>query len=224
LTIHHIVFDGTSAVILLSTLLNFYRQLCVGRPIQIPDAPCGYERFVALEDELPFSKLGRSHAEYWRRQLSGAIRTCELPPDLPRAATPSFRGATVSMELPDGSARAVNALSLTHHVNRSVIFLGVFQLLLHRCTGQDEIIVGMPVPRRTAGEFADQVGYFINMVPIRIRCDGGLRFSEFLRTMQGTMLDALYHSSYPFSWMVAGLRQEATGKNSIFNIDFLYQD
>jgi amino acid adenylation domain-containing protein len=224
LTVHHIVFDGASAAIAVKSLLAFYQQLSAGNPVRLSHELPGYEEFVGWEEAMLASPEGAAHARYWRQQLEGELPAVELPPDFPRLPSASFEGQTLVEELPEDLSRSIAEFSKTHSLPASVIFLGVFQLLLHRYTNQDDIIVGMPVMGRAAQQFAEDVGYFINMVPIRARCDGRSRMIEFLRALRGTMLDALYHSSYPFPLM---LNKAASGRrevNPIFRVSYAYQN
>jgi amino acid adenylation domain-containing protein len=223
LSVHHIVFDGASAAILLKSLLTFYEQLCAGNPVRLSHESTGYEAFVAWEEAMLTSAEGAAHARYWRQQLEGELPAVELPPDFPRLPSASFEGQTLVEELPEDLSRSIAAFSKAHSLPPSVIFLGVFQLLLRRCTDQDDIIVGMPVMGRAAQQFAEEVGYFINMVPVRARCDDRKKMIDFLRTVRGTMLDALYHSSYPFPLML----NKASGRrevNPIFRVSYAYQN
>ena len=224
LSVHHIVFDGLSVAIVLRSLFAFYRQLCEGNPVRLSHGLPGYQRFVAWEEAMLASAEGAAHARYWRQQLGGELPAVELPPDFPRRPSASFEGETLVEELPEDLSRSVLDFSKAYSLPPSVVFLGVFQLLLHRYTNQEDIIVGMPVMGRAAQQFAEDVGYFINMVPIRARCDGGTRMIDHLRTVRGSMLDALYHSMYPFPLM---LSQAASGRgevNPIFRMSYAYQN
>src|SRR5262245_36786493 len=73
LTVHHIVFDGTSAVILLRKFLTFYQQLCEGRPVRLSHDLPGYQEFVAWEEAMLASAEGASHAAYWSQKLGGEL-------------------------------------------------------------------------------------------------------------------------------------------------------
>ncbi|MEO8036342.1 MAG: amino acid adenylation domain-containing protein, partial [Acidobacteriota bacterium] len=91
-------------------------------------------------------------------------------------------------------------------------------------TDQEEIIIGMPVMGRVQQRFARDVGYFINMVPLRIRCEARLKLSEFFRRVQATMLDAIFHSSYPFPLMLEALQIKEVRKNPVFQVTYAYQN
>ena len=224
LTIHHIVVDGTSTMILLRSLLEFYQQCCTGKPVRVAQDRAGYQEFVAWEEKMVASAAGAAHARYWQQQLAGELPTIELLPDLPRPGSASFEGKTLVKNLPEDLYRWVQGFSKKSSLPPSVIFLAVFQLLLHRYTGQDDIIVGMPVMGRLDQRFADEVGYFINMVPVRTRCEEQTKLSDFLFKVQCTMLDVLYHSSYPFPLMLEKLKLKQAEKNPVFQVAYAYQN
>src|SRR5262245_33849903 len=152
------------------------------------------------------SAEGAAHASYWKQQLSGDLPVFGLPSDSQHVAPPSFEGETIVEDLPEDLSRWVHGFARARSLAPSVFFLALFQLILHKRSGQDEIIVGMPVMGRAAEKFAADVGYFVNMVPLRARCGERLTLKEFLRNAQCAMLDALYHSSYPFPLMLDKLK------------------
>ncbi|HEX6100827.1 MAG TPA: amino acid adenylation domain-containing protein [Thermoanaerobaculia bacterium] len=224
LTVHHIVFDGASAAIAVKSLLELYQQLSAGNPVRPSHELPGYQAFVAWEEAMLASPEGAAHARYWQQQLAGELPVVELPPNHPRLPSARFEGKTLVEALPEDLSRSIGEFAKAHSLPPSVVFLGVFQLLLHRYTNQDDIIVGMPVMGRAAQQFAGDVGYFINMVPIRVRCDDGNRMIDFLRTVRGTMLDALYHSSYPFPLMLHKVASRQAEGNPIFRVAYAYQN
>ncbi|MFZ5638599.1 MAG: amino acid adenylation domain-containing protein [Pseudomonadota bacterium] len=231
IVVHHIVFDGTSSVVLLRHLLEFYRRLSLGEEPRLSRAPLGYAEFVDWEARLLESAEGRGHADYWRRQLEGELPTFELlPPEGQPRVGAEFEGDTLVGELPTGLGRWIRDYCRDHGLPPSVVFLAAFRILLRRYTGLDDIVVGMPVMGRDGERFLADVGYFINMVPLRTRCDGAQSIGEFFRKVQGTMLDALYHSSYPFPRMLEALRSKPQdrashdARNPVFQVSYAYQN
>ncbi|HEX6095441.1 MAG TPA: condensation domain-containing protein, partial [Thermoanaerobaculia bacterium] len=224
LTIHHMIFDGVSAVLLLRSLFGNCQALSEGKPVPVPAERAGYEEFVAWEEAMLASPEGRLHADYWQQRLAGELSSLELFPDVPRLAAPSFQGASHVQTLPAELSSAIRTFAKDQSFLPSIVFLAAFKLLLHRYTSQDDIIVGMPVIVRPGQKFASEVGYFINMVPLRTRCSDQSKFSELLRDVRKTMLDAIYHSSYPFELMLDKLRTRSATKNAVFQVNFAYQN
>ena len=95
---------------------------------------------------------------------------------------------------------------------------------MHRYTNQDDIIVGMAVNTRMAQQFKAEIGYFVNMVPIRSRFEDRFTFSDLLRRLQSTMMDGLSHCSYPFPLMLEKLKSKEAGSNPIFQVTYAYHD
>jgi amino acid adenylation domain-containing protein len=224
LVIHHIVFDGTSSMILLRSLVQFYQQCSLGRPVRLSQDLPGYQEFVAAEEAMLTSEEGAAHARYWQKQLQGDLPNVEILPDLPRPASRSFQGKRLVEDLPEALGRHVRDFSTTHSLRPAAIFLAVFQLLLHRHTRQDDIIVGMPVTTRLEHRFRSEIGYFINMIPVRARCEESMKLGDFLRAIQNAMLDGIYHSRYPFPLMLEKLKLKQTEKNPVFQVAYAYQN
>ncbi|HKO58232.1 MAG TPA: condensation domain-containing protein [Thermoanaerobaculia bacterium] len=224
LTVHHIIFDGASAVAVLQSLLDSYQQLREGKTPRLSQQVRGYHEFVAWEETMLSSAEGAAHARYWQQQLDGELPAFELIAEAPRPRSAHFEGQTLVEQIPEDLGRWVRDFSKAHGIPPSVIFLALFQLLLHRYSNQDDIVVGMPVMGRASQQFASEVGYFINMVPLRARLGGAVKLIDFLRKVQGTMLDALYHSSYPFPLMVEKTRAGRSEQSPIFRVSYAYQN
>ena len=116
----------------------------------------------------------------------------------------------------------VRKFSRLHAVQPSAIFLAAFNLLIHKYTNQLDTIVVMPAVVRGGERFADDIGYFFNVIPIRTRLTEQQEFVDLARAVQGSMLDAVFHSSYPFSMML-----DKKGKldgTATFKVLFAYQN
>jgi polyketide synthase PksN len=224
ITIHHIIFDGTSAVFLLKSLFDFYQQLCQNKTIKFAINKSNYARFVDWEKQMLASSEGNVHAGYWERQLSGDLPRFDMLTDFSPKGEISFEGETITKTLSLELTHWMSDYSQREALQPSVIFLALFQLLLSKYSNQKEIIVGMPVMGRPTPEFDELIGYFINMVPLRTNCDDKLHINDYFRQVQGTLLDALYHSSYPFPLMLESLKNNSTGKNPIFQVSYAYQN
>ena len=208
LTIHHIIFDGTSAVILLKSFLRIYQELRASKSPRVPKAVNGYREFVAWEQAMLASAEGAAHGRYWQNQLAGELAPLGLLPDAGPEDERGGDGNTLVEDLPDELGGWIRAYTSRHNLSPSVFFLAALQLLLHRYTGQNDVIAAMPVMGRVGQRFADEVGYFINMVPLRTRFEDGMTIETLLRRVQATMLDGLYHSSYPFPFRLKRRRAE----------------
>jgi non-ribosomal peptide synthetase component F len=105
-----------------------------------------------------------------------------------------------------------------------VTLLAAFQVLLHRHSGQDDIVVGSPAAGRNASGLSGLVGYFANPLPLRADLSGEPTFSEFLDRIRQVVIDGLEHQHFPFSEMVERLAPgRVAGASPIFQVMFILQ-
>lgn len=223
IVVHHIVFDGTSAIVLLTALAQAYR--CVERGMALAAAPpsAPYADFVRVEQEFLGSDRARAQLDYWRGRLGGDLPALYLPFDRPRPARRTFAGATHRIALASDLAAAARRLAKALRVNLSALFLGVFILLLHRYSGATDIVVVMPTANRPERRFERSIGYFVNMLAIRSRIAGDESAGDILKALDLTIADALDNADYPFPALLKelNLARDAAGR---FPVLFAFQN
>ena len=225
LVVHHIVFDGSSAVVLARALDETYRALLAGDAPSVAAEATDHGEFVRWQQRFLAGEAGQAQLGYWRRQLDGDLPVLALPADLPRPARRSFEGAshkaTIGVEL----SREIATLARSLRINPSVVFLGAYTLLLNRYAGNDDLLVGMPVSGRPEDRFEETVGYFVNMLCIRSRIAGTQPVSGFLKELQLTVADAMDNGDYPFPALLKALKIDRDpARSPLFQAVFAYQN
>src|ERR1700739_2196711 len=120
LTVHHIIFDGTSGIVLVRALFEFYRRLLEHETIHPTQDGVNYQEFVASEEEMLATAKGAVSARYWRQQLDGDLPVLELPSDLPRVASASLEARTLIENVPEDIALWIRDFARTHSLRPSV--------------------------------------------------------------------------------------------------------
>lgn len=222
-TVHHVVFDGSSFALFMKALLEAYGAIRMGRQPELTSATASYRDYVLAERACLEGGEGAKRLAYWKEQLSGERLPLELPLDYPRSSSQPFAGRTVSCLMTPDLAWKLKTFANTHALFPSSLFLAVYQELLHLCSGQSDITVGMPVNGRMEERFQSIIGYFVNMAPVRSQRMGKQPFLELVRQVQKTMLAALAHR-YPFPALVRELKCSGQGYHPIFQAAFEYQN
>ena len=150
-TIHHIVSDGWSMDVFFRELSNIYDAFANGRPCPLPDLPIQYGDFALWQREWLSGERLEHQLSFWKGRLEAAA-VLALPTDHPRAAIQSYRGAVYSFEIPKPIYLAAKSFSQRQGVTLFMTLLAAFQVLLHRYTGQDDIVVGAPTAGRNRPE------------------------------------------------------------------------
>ncbi len=201
-TMHEIAVDLWSVRVMMRDLSTLYHQISLGTGKFIESKQVRFRDYVCWEREnIDRDKL-QSQANYWREKLSGSLPVLALPTDRPRPHEPSYRSSSIDVLLSEELSQKLNALSRTCETTLFTTLLSAFNVLLHRYTGQDDVIIGAPLANRSRQETEDLVGFFLNMLPLRSDLSDNLSFLELLSRVRETVNGALSNADYPFSWMV----------------------
>ena len=144
--------------------------------------------------------------DYWRQNLRGPLPVLQLPFDRPRPSMPSYRGSMETFSLSGPLTEALKALSRKEGLTLYMTMLAAFKALLHRYSGQEDIIIGGVTDTRRRPELQKVVGYFLNSLVLRTKPLGRLRFREFLAQVGDTVVGALSASDVPFDRIVRDIQ------------------
>jgi len=224
LTFHHIVIDAWSATLFYRELGALYRALLQNQPSPLPELVVHYADFAVWQRAWLESPAFATQLTYWKAQLA-ALAPLQLPLDYPRPPKQSYHGAQVSISLSAALVASLKALSQQAGASVFMTLLAAFQTLLHRYTGQDEIVVGSPIANRNRPEIEGLIGCFTNTLVLRSACAGNPTFRTFLRQVRTTVLDALAHQDLPFEKLVEEL-QPARDLSStpLFQVLFVFNN
>ncbi|HVF90715.1 MAG TPA: condensation domain-containing protein, partial [Blastocatellia bacterium] len=224
-TLHHIISDGWSLGIFLKEVATLYEAFSAGRPSPLPELPIQYADFAHWQREWLRGETLEAELSYWRRQLAGAPPTIKLPADRPRPAAPSFRGATREFVLPADLYESLKSLSLREGVTLFMTALAAFQTLLHRYTGQDDIVVGSPIANRNRAATDGLIGMLVNTLVLRADLSGNPTFAELLKSVREIALEAYAHQDMPFDKLVEELQPERRlNQTPLFQVMFHLQN
>ena len=221
--VHHIVFDGVSAVQFTSTFWSAYQCFVRGAAPSAPPAAGSYAEFVEWERRYLQSPEGEADLAYWRRELAGDLPVLQIPAD--RAADPArpFEGDSLDRSLTPELSHAARACAAHLGINRAAFFLGVFEILLYRYTGQEDILIAVPTAGRPERRFEQTIGYFANMIPVRATVAGSAEAAAFLNQIQQKLTAGLDHAAYPFAAMTRQLRHDALLR-PLHHVSYSYQN
>ncbi|KFE71961.1 hybrid non-ribosomal peptide synthetase/type I polyketide synthase [Hyalangium minutum] len=208
LNLHHSVTDGWSMDVLYSELEALYGAWARGQPPALPALALQYADHAVWQRQWAETPAMEEQLTWWKQQLAGAPPVLELPTDRPRPPVQDFRGALVPFRIGKETTAALRALATQERVTPTMVLLAAFQALLHRYTGQEEFLVGMPHASRERPETEGVVGFFVNTLPIRADLSGAPSFRTLLARVRETSLGALEHAEVPFEQLVKALRPE----------------
>ncbi|MFL6336447.1 MAG: amino acid adenylation domain-containing protein, partial [Pyrinomonadaceae bacterium] len=225
LTMHHIVSDGWSMGVLVREVAELYRALGEGRPPALPELPVQYADYAVWQREWLRGEALEAQLSYWREQLAGAPALLELPTDRPRPPVQTYRGTAVHVSLSEGLSESLRSLSRAESATLYMTLLAVFEVLLHRYSGQETVVVGSPVAGRNRAETEGLIGFFVNTLALRADLSPGLRFTELLARVREGALEAYTRQDLPFDRLVDALQIERDlSRTPLYQVVFMFDN
>jgi amino acid adenylation domain-containing protein len=226
-TMHHIVTDGWSVGIFQRELSAFYQAAITGEAPTLPDLPIQYPDYSSWQRRWFAGELYESQLAYWKKQFDPLPKGLELPVDHPRPngqAHRAFRGAHHTICLPKQLTTDLKNLSQKQGVTLFMTLLAAYEVVVHRYSGEDDIVVGTPMAGRQMPETENLIGLFINTLPLRTSLAGDPSFCEVLARVKESALGAYAHQDLPFERMVKELHPERSlARNPLFQVMFVLQ-
>ncbi|MBA3533239.1 MAG: hypothetical protein H0T73_15070, partial [Ardenticatenales bacterium] len=223
-TMHHSISDGISMRLFMQELGQFYAAFSSNEPAQLPALSWQYVDFALWQQQQVQEGHLESQRSYWRTRLAGELPVLDLPTDQPRPAFRTSRGATHYTLLPPALVGALKGVCRQEGCTPYVFLLTAFQTLLHRYTGQEEIVIGTPVVGRSLPQVQEMIGLFINTLALRTSLAGTPAFRTLLARVQEETLAGLAHQEFPFELLVDDLQPvRDSSRSPIFQVAFIFQ-
>ena len=220
LVMHHIVTDGWSFELLLRELGALTSAYARAAPDPLAPSPVQYAAYAERQRAGFAEPAFAAQQAYWRQHLEGRIPALVLPTDLQDGAGDERRAASAPLALPDGLGAQLSALGKREGVSSFMIALTAFAAMLHRWSGQTDMVVCTPVAGRHRAQSREVVGYCNNILPIRLDMSGDPTLGELLRRVRAVTLDAYKNQDVPFQEIAdaPGLRRIPLSR-LLFSVD-----
>jgi amino acid adenylation domain-containing protein len=212
---HHVISDGTSHAI----LEQEFHALLSGE--ELAPLPLQYRDYSEWQNSKEQQEVIKGQEEYWLKKFEGEIPVLNLPTDYVRPLMQSHEGATVRFALSKEETDWIKSFTKDNGLTLYMSLLSVFNILLSKLSGQDDIVVGTPIAGRNHVDLENIVGMFVNTLSIRNEVKGEETIQEFVSRVKQTVLGAFENQNYQFEDLVDKVSIERdTSHNPIFNVMF----
>ncbi|HEY7598853.1 MAG TPA: condensation domain-containing protein, partial [Candidatus Limnocylindrales bacterium] len=207
LTMHHIVSDGWSISILVRETCALYRAFGNGASPPLAALPIQYQDFAAWQRRWFDGEREQAQRRYWRRQFGGQLLPLRLPDGRSQPAV-SDRGASLAFALPPALSVAVRSAAGLHGCTLFMLLLAALQAVLHRRTGQQQVVVGTEIANRHRVEVEGLIGFFVNILLLKTDLGGDPTLAELLDRVRSVTLDAYDNQDFPFDLLLQELQPQ----------------
>lgn len=224
-TKHHIITDGWSSGVWVSEFLSVYNALAGGSLPELPPLPLQYADYSIYQLKLQTRENLEKSLSYWKENLSGDLPVLELPTDRIRPAIQTWNGSDYYFSIDSASSNRLKEVCRGAQATQFQALLTIFYILLYRYSGQEDIIVGTPIANRDSKEIKPILGFFVNMLPLRMNINHGVSFMEMLSSVKSMANGALINRATPFEVLVDELNiPRDMSRPPIFQVMFVLQN
>jgi amino acid adenylation domain-containing protein len=207
---HHIVTDEWCTEIFMDEFQRFYQTHPAGIPAKIADLPIQYSDFARWQKEVLRGERLNALREFWLQELADAPPLLQLPLDFPREHAGSSRAERIYFEIPQELTRCLKLLGESCDASLFMVLLAVYQVLLHRVSGMDDIVIGTPIAGRISPDTEKLVGFFANLLVMRSPMQPHVTFASHLAEVRVKALSCYDHQEFSFAQLVSCLNPERT--------------
>lgn len=228
LTGHHVVCDGWSLGIMMAEISALYNAAKANTAPKLPEASTFSEYSLATID---FAKSPEHAAveRYWLDLYKGPVPRLDLPTDRPRPKQKTYKGKRLDLTLPQDLVRGLKEVATRSGASFVTTLMTTFEVLLHKLTGDSDIVVGLPAAGQSDLGMKHLVGHCVNLLALRSRIDEEQPFIEHLKARRTGVLDAFDNQKYTFGTLLRKLNvPREPGRIPlcpvVFNIDMNMDD
>jgi hypothetical protein len=212
---HHIITDGTSTITLIKEFMALYGDEILS-PLRLQ-----YKDFSEWQNDEKQKKTMLKQETFWLKELEGNIPVVELPIDYERPLLRSFAGHQIYFDIGPKETRALKEIASNEGATLFMVLLALFNVFLMKITGQEEIVVGVPLSGRHHADLEGIIGMFVNMLVFKNSPRAGKTFRDFFREVIEKSLGALENQDYPYEKLVERLSSKWDMKrNPLFDVSF----
>ncbi|MCX4030126.1 amino acid adenylation domain-containing protein [Endozoicomonas sp. SM1973] len=200
---HHIIYDAWSQYNVMSRDVRaLYNEQMTGEKANLPNLPIQYADYAIWQKSNDLSK----HLDYWMEELDGYKEGLELPYDGPRTKSRDWHAATYTYDYPEALIKEFDRFIREHQATLFMGLLASFSLLISRYTGRQDICIGTTSGGRNQVELEDLVGFFINILPLRIDLSGDPSIREYMERVKRLVLNGFEHQALPFEHLLNAMQ------------------
>lgn len=196
---HHIISDGASFRIFIDEMIRMYKGLELAKlEIQYKDYAVWYNN--ALNTSYMMKQMN-----YWKDRLSGKLPVLNLPTDSSDWMKHPPVGDGIKFIISQDLSQLARKYARKCYATLNTVIFSVFALLLHKYSGQEDIVIGSISEGRKYRGLQNIISPMINVMPIRINAHSEMLFVEFLSHVTERILEAYENQDCPFDLVVEGL-------------------
>lgn len=224
-SMHHIISDGWSAGIMLQEIMSVYKDICVDTSVQNNELDIQYKDFTAWLNNKLNGEFGKEAEEFWGKKKLNDLEPVDLPYDFKRPEVNRFEGGLNKFYFDSEFYRAIEKFAVDQRTTVFNVYRASISLLLHKLASIQSVCLGTPVSGRSHHQLSDQLGLYVNTLPLVSTIDKNQSFSDYLSQLTQDTLDLFKYQDYPLDLIIEkqDIKRDAS-RNPLFDVLVVVQN
>jgi tyrocidine synthetase-3 len=213
--VHHVISDGVSRHLLQEDFITLEQGG------DLPGLLIQYKDYSEWQKSFKEKEKLNSQEVYWLKEFAGEIPLLNLPTDYPRPAVQSFEGTRFNFEIGPRVTALMREYTLEQGATMYMVLIAITFIFLSKLSGQEEIVLGVPVAGRRHAELEKIIGMFVNTLALKNTVNSELTFTAFMQDVKKRSVQALDNQEYPFEDLVDKVNATRDiSRNALFDVMF----
>ena len=222
---HHIISDGWSIGVLISELTALYNAFCKNKANPLEPLKIQYKDYVERHNKIINNENSLGHKQYWINKFTGELPITELPADFNRPLYKTFNGKLIELNIDKSLHIQIQNFCIRNNVSLFMFLVSVINILINKYTGKTDIIIGSPISGREQRDLENQIGFYVNTIPLRNEINTSLSITDYVIKVKHNCIEAYDHQIYPVDLLIENLNLDRdTGRNPLFEIVLSLQE
>ena len=203
-TAHHIICDGWSFGILLEELGVLYSAYVDGEVPELPQQDSFSKIANTLKNTIDSPEY-QTIENFWLNQFKDSVPVVDLPTDFNRPKLRTYESNRIDFLLDEDLLQDLKKVGVSAGSSLVTTLLAVFEILVYKLTGQDEVVVGLPTAGQSETGLTQLIGHCVNLLPLRAKLGNEISFVDYLENRKNYLFDAYEHQQLSFGQLLQKL-------------------
>ncbi|QHI35446.1 Tyrocidine synthase 3 [Kordia antarctica] len=217
---HHIISDEWSIKVLADEVIAYYQAFKEGIEIKLDNLSIQYKDYATWQQNQLDTAQNQISKDYWTERLSGTLPVINFPSKTTRPLIKTFDAEKIVTNLGASLTSNLRTYSIENGGSVFMSLLSGLNVILQRYTLQKDIIIGAPVTGRNHSDLENQIGFYVNLLPLRNHIKEEASFNQVFSKIKQTTLEAFTHQQYPFESIVKNTQSKRrdSSRSPLFDV------
>jgi amino acid adenylation domain-containing protein len=227
-TVHHIICDGWSIGMMLHDLSKIYSAYLKNEAPDLPETD-SFGKYALDQNAFYKTEEYNNIVQYWVDQFKGEVPVLNVPTDFPRPSLRTYKSQRDDFALNKELVASIKSMGVKAGCSFVTTFLSAFEIYLHKLTGQNDIVLGLPAAGQSATGHQSLVGHCVNLLPLRTSFNSESSFVDYLKSRKKQIFNDYDHQQFTFGTLLKKLNIQRDPSRVplvpvMFNIDLGLDD